>query len=136
MADRTLQVGVKVLLNDGTGRYLVLRRSPQKYPEVEQPWDIPGGRIDPGSPLLDNLRREVHEEAGLEITGEPRLIMAQDILRIPERHVVRLTYVAEVDATEVTLSEDHTESAWLKPDELLQLEGLDSYANQAIETLG
>ncbi len=134
MAERLLQVGVKVLLGDGTGKYLVLRRSPEKYPEVEQPWDIPGGRIDAGSPLLDNLRREVDEETGLRVAGEPRLIMAQDILRVPERHVVRLTYLADAEG-ELRLSEDHTESAWLKRDELLQLEGLDSYAVQAIELL-
>lgn len=38
----TLQVGVKVLLGDNDGRYLLLRRSLEKYPEIKGRWDIVG----------------------------------------------------------------------------------------------
>ena len=82
-----LQVGVKILLNNEEGKYLLLRRSKKKYPEVMDIWDIPGGRIDPGVSLLENLKREMREEIELELKMEPKLIAAQDIMRIPGRHV-------------------------------------------------
>src|SRR3989338_7224600 len=66
-----LQVGVKILLRNNEGKYLLLKRSPEKYPEIGARWDIVGGRIDAGTPLIENLRREVKEETGLEISSEP-----------------------------------------------------------------
>lgn len=50
-----LQVGVKVLLKNSTGKYLLLRRSKEKYPDVPVHWDMPGGRIEAGKPLMENL---------------------------------------------------------------------------------
>ena len=61
-----LQVGVKALLKNKEGKYLLVRRSSEKYPEVGAMWDIVGGRIKAGSPLFDNLKREVKEEVNLQ----------------------------------------------------------------------
>src|SRR3989338_7350237 len=97
-----LQVGVKILLKNKDGKYLVICRSAEAYPEVGAEWCIPGGRINPGYSLLENLKREVMEETGLEINGEPKLITAQDILR-SHKHIVRLTYSGSADG-EVKLS--------------------------------
>ena len=87
-----LQVGVKILLKNKDGKYLLIHRSAEKYPEVKDAWDIVGGRINLGTSLMENLSREVFEETKLKIVGEPKLIAAQDILKT-QRHIVRLTYV-------------------------------------------
>lgn len=112
-----LQVGVKALLKNKNGKYLFVRRSPIKYPEVGPKWDIVGGRIDPGSPLLENLKREIKEEVGLDLVGEVKLIAAQDILRVPGKHVVRLTYIGNIDG-EPQIDTDHLEFNWFSLDEL------------------
>lgn len=128
-----LQVGVKVFLRNPDGKYLILQRSPEKYPEIDgDVWDIIGGRIEPGTPLVENLRREVREETHLELRGQPRLIAAQDILRSPEKHVVRLTYVAAC-AGEPTLDHDHVAWRWCDRQELLVLPNLDRYAKAVLE---
>jgi ADP-ribose pyrophosphatase YjhB (NUDIX family) len=62
-----LQVGVKVLLKNKQGKYLLLKRSLKKYPNVVGTWDIVGGRIDLGVPLVENLKREVKEEVGFDL---------------------------------------------------------------------
>jgi 8-oxo-dGTP diphosphatase len=93
-------------------------------------WDIVGGRINIGSPLIENLKREVMEEAGLEITGEPKLITAQDILKT-DKHVVRLTYLGFADG-EVKLSEEHSEYKWLSFGEISKLEPMDEYFKEVI----
>ena len=129
----TLQVGVKILLKNKEGKYLLLRRSLEKYPEVKGRWDIVGGRIEPGKPLLENLRREIKEEVGLVLEGTPRLISAQDILRNPEKHVVRLTYLGKGDG-EITL--DRTENdmyKWYSWDELESLEDVDMYFKELLD---
>lgn len=129
-----LQVGVKVLLKNKEGKYLLLYRSPEKYPEVKgDRWDIVGGRIELGSPLLDNLKREVKEEIGLELIKAPRLIAAQDILRVPGRHIVRLTYVGEIDGNPI-LDNDHLEYRWFSIDELRVLnDELDIYLRELLD---
>lgn len=127
-----LQVGVKVLLTDGSGKYLLLKRSAEKYPEVGPKWDIPGGRINPGKPLLENLRREVLEETGLKLESEPKLIAAQDILRIEGRHVVRLTFLGKAEGIP-KLNEDSTEFIWASRGELEQLENLDIYVKELLD---
>jgi len=126
-----LQVGVKALLQNKEGRYLLLRRSPEKYPEAGGIWDIAGGRIDPGSPLLENLKREIKEETGLDLNDEPKLIAAQDILRVPGKHIVRLTYTARIDG-EPKLDSDNTEFKWFAREELESLENLDVYFKELL----
>ncbi|MFA5991326.1 MAG: NUDIX domain-containing protein [Candidatus Doudnabacteria bacterium] len=127
-----LQVGVKILLQNSDGKYLLVRRNPKKYPEVGPKWDIVGGRINAGTTLLENLKREIKEEVGLEYTGEPKLVAAQDILvrRYADsadsadtalneitRHVVRLTFLGEIEG-EPKIDEDHLEAGWFSAKEI------------------
>ncbi len=127
-----LQVGVKILLRNEEGNYLLLQRSKEKYPEIKDRdiWDIPGGRIDIGVSLLENLKREVLEETGLELVGEPKLLSAQDILK-EDKHVVRLTYVGQAKG-KVKLSDEHDKYEWFLAEELKTLENLDKYISEII----
>lgn len=125
-----LQVGVKILLKNGEGKYLVVCRNPEKYPDAGKQWEIVGGRIDPGTNLIDNLRREVKEETGLEIKYEPELVTAQDIIK-SSKHIVRLTYSGFADG-EVKLSEEHTEYKWLSLEEISQLDPIDLYLKEVL----
>lgn len=129
-----LQVGVKVLLKNPDGKYLLIRRSLSET-IFRDKWDIPGGRINVGSSLSENLAREVMEETGLTMTSEPRVIGAQDIF-IPEqnRHVVRITYAGTAEG-EPKLSEEHTDHKWVTLAELklLTVEELDRYVKALLE---
>lgn len=127
-----LQVGVKILLKNHEDKYLVLLRSMEKYQDIGQRWDIPGGRIDIGVSLFENLKREVLEETSLVLKEEPVLCGAQDILN-PDKHVVRLTYRGNATG-EVVLSDEHTEFKWLTLEELKELHNFDPYAKDIIET--
>ena len=54
------------------GRILMVRerlRDENDRHEGQEIWTLPGGGIEPGEPLEDAVRREVHEEVGLEVTG-------------------------------------------------------------------
>lgn len=129
-----LQVGVKVLLKNPEGKFLLMRSNPEKYPEKGARWDIVGGRINPGTELLENLRREVLEEANLDLVETPTLMAAQDILRVPGRHVVRLTYVGNITG-EPKVDEESLEHKWFTWEELnsLSAEELDGYFKELLE---
>ena len=128
-----LQVGVKVFLRNSDGKILLLKRAEEKYGKTEGSWDIVGGRIDPGQPLLENLRREVLEETGLQITSEPRLVAAQDIIPNDERHVVRLTYLAETIGEPALDLGENTEYEWVSFPELAEHSDLDAYVAALIK---
>ena len=128
-----LQVGVKILLQNKDGKFLVLLRSAEKYPDAGAQWEAVGGRINPGFSLMENLKREVREETGLEITGEPKLIAAQDIVR-PHKHIARLTYTGFADG-EVKLSDEHTDFKWLSFPEIKKLYPIDKYLEEVLTKL-
>jgi ADP-ribose pyrophosphatase YjhB (NUDIX family) len=132
--DLILQVGVKVLLKNKDGLYLLMRSNPKKYPEKGARWDIVGGRINAGSTLMENLKREVKEESNLDLAEEPVLMAAQDILRVPGRHVVRLTYIGNIEG-EPKIDEESTEYKWFTADEVkaLSYEELDIYFKELVE---
>lgn len=133
MNEMKLQVGVKIFLKNKEGKFLLLKRNPEKYQKVRGEWDIVGGRIEPGSKLLDNLKREVMEETGLEIVGDPRLIFAQDIIPNEEKHVVRLSYVGEAHGDLVLDTSENTEYKWLNVEEMKNQENLDIYVKEILE---
>lgn len=125
-----LQVGVKVFLKNREGKFLILKRSAERYPNIKKLWDIVGGRIEPGTPLLENLKREVREETKLEIQGQPKFVYAQDILR-PDKHIVRLTFVGQAEGTPV-ISEEEEAYAWQTLAELKGRSDLDEFANEVL----
>lgn len=133
-----LQVGVKVLIRNKAGAYLLLTRSSDyEMTGGGDDWDIPGGRIDPSEELLTALRREVLEETGVELPIDvaPELLTAQDIM-VPTKdlHVVRLTYRLDADITEVILSGEHTGYQWFAAAELKKL-SLEPYLASVVRDL-
>lgn len=55
---------VVAVIIDDDGRVLLTRRS---IPPFLDQWVMPGGKIDLGEPIVEALKREVHEEVGLEV---------------------------------------------------------------------
>lgn len=131
-----LRVGVKALLKNPEEKYLLIKRNTEKYPEIQGVWDIPGGRIEAGIGYFENLKREIREETHLDLIEEPKLLAAQDILRVPGKHVVRLTFVGAILGEPILDLEENTEYLWLTFEELkdntFNLD-LDSYLKEAVD---
>ena len=65
---RPVDVAVGVLI-DHQGRFLLTSRPEGKV--YAGYWEFPGGKLEPGETVERALRRELHEELGIEI-GPPR----------------------------------------------------------------
>lgn len=132
--EQDLMVGVKVALKNKDGNILLLRRSERGYAPLAGQWDLPGGRIDRGKTLFENLQREILEETGLRLESEPVLLAAQDIID-DSRHVVRLTYSGRIDGN-VILNEEHTAYRWFSKEEMENLsEELDRFTRQILHLI-
>ncbi|MDP3244624.1 MAG: NUDIX hydrolase, partial [bacterium] len=98
-------------------------------------WDIPGGRIIPGEELLKAIKREVKEETGLRIKKIDRILAAQDILRVPTKHTVRITYLAQcLDDKVIIDKNEHSTYQWLTLDQVNNLR-TDLYLKPVIKEL-
>jgi len=134
MDNTTLQVGVKALLYNTKHQFLFIKRS-AKYANISGQWDIPGGRTNPGTNLLDNLSREIKEETNLDLAYQPKLIAAQDIMPDQTMHIVRLTYLTRATGTISLQSSEATDYQWLPWSEITDMENLDPYVKEIYQTI-
>lgn len=99
-------------------------------------WDIPGGALDPGESLENAAARECLEEAGFK--AEPaklRLIDSQSKLR-DGKPAERFCYAYFLDKEfEPKLSFEHSKYAWLKIDELDEIDLPNFYKECARKSL-
>lgn len=138
MSDKQIdiQVGVKIVLVNSQFEILLLQRSKEKYPKVNDYWDIIGGRVIAGNSLIDNLKREVMEETGITLLNdEIKLLTAQDIILDSSKHIVRLTYLGYTDE-DPRLSDEHDTYNWFRLDELKNKknEHIDKYFQEIVDS--
>jgi 8-oxo-dGTP diphosphatase len=60
------------LMDDEAGRWLVNRRRPGTH--MAGSWEFPGGKVESGEQPLSALRRELHEELGIDVQHAEALL--------------------------------------------------------------
>jgi ADP-ribose pyrophosphatase YjhB (NUDIX family) len=105
------------LVVDDEGRILLARRAHEPDGGL---WDLPGGFVDEGEEPLDALRRELREEAGIEI--EPGEFFGILVDRYGDaddaESTLNLYWKARKTAGELRPDDDVAELRWFAPDEL------------------
>lgn len=109
-------VGVIVWADD---RVLLIRRG---QPPRQGQWSLPGGAQQLGETVAETARREVREEAGIEIELGP-LVAIIDLIERDEAGAVRyhytlLDYGAEATTTDLVQGDDATDAGWFDPAEI------------------
>ena len=79
-------------------------------------WSIPGGGVDPGEDPLTAALRELREESSLDPTGPVEYLCALPLQGRGGR-ALRFVYVAPCEAGDITLSHEHSDGAWLAPED-------------------
>lgn len=110
------------------GKVLLLREA-ATYEEGTNlgKYHAPGGRINPGEPFLDGLRREVMEETGLEVeVGEPIYVGEWfPVIKGVQNQIVAVFFSCTPLTDGIRLSEEHDDYKWVTLEESKQLQVVD-----------
>jgi len=97
------------------GEILILKRGGG---EASGAWAVPGGLVDEGERPEQAARRELMEEAGVEIPGPLTLVGAVS-MHAYGRPTVQLMYAGDCPDGEVVISDEHSGARWIDPRDYL-----------------
>ena len=113
-------VSQKTLVVNREGKILALRRS-NTDPSRPLTWDLPGGVLEEGEVLEENVKREIKEESGIDVDTFDIFDAVAETQKSGE-YWIQIAYLAKVDLPVITLSYEHDQYKWLTKDEFLGLE--------------
>jgi 8-oxo-dGTP diphosphatase len=120
MSEITLRVAMKAVILNADNKVLILREA-NTYVEGTQTgrYHVPGGRVDAGEHFESALRREVHEETGLDVeilypiyVGEWR-----PEIKGVKNQIIATFIVCKTNSEAVVLSEEHDHFVWIDASE-------------------
>lgn len=107
---------VKLIVYDGSGDILVLRRS-RTHPYWPYDADFPGGDIDPGETIMQAAVRELHEETGLVIShNQLELVESWSNHYGTQHHLYKVCL--EVRRPDIQISWEHDKHTWFSSAEI------------------
>lgn len=116
----TQRIATKALIVNDNGQVLILREA-DTYEEGTNisRYGLPGGRIDPGEPFLEGLKREVYEETGLDIEVKNPLYVGEwwPVIKGNKNQIVAIFFVCKALNSNVKLSEEHDDFQWITPEQ-------------------
>ncbi|OGT97826.1 MAG: DNA mismatch repair protein MutT [Geobacteraceae bacterium GWC2_48_7] len=107
---------VVAVIVDDEGRVLLTKRN---IPPFQNMWVMPGGKIDLGEPIVEALKREAHEEVGLEIEVKELIDVFEHLTPGEENyHFVILFYRCRPIYCDIRHNEEVSEARWVSCDDL------------------
>lgn len=100
------KVSVAALVTNDAGEILLVN-SPWRG------WEYPGGLIEPGETFQEALRREIREEAGVEVEITGFVGICKNV----GMDIVNIDFTARYTGGQLTTSEESTEVRWFTPEE-------------------
>ncbi len=119
----TQTFGVVGAIIEKNGKILLVKEA-KKGTDIGK-WNHPAGWIEVGEDLIEGVKREVKEEAGLDFTPTHILgiySLAREDLQ-PIHHPIKIIFLGDVSEKETEeLSDDVSEKKWFKPEEIEKMD--------------
>lgn len=113
----TQKIGTSAfILQDG--KVLLLKRSKSEDPFPGY-WELPGGKLEYGEAPEDGLKREVKEEAGIDVEVERPYSTFSYLWG--EKHYIDIQYLCRALENKIILSQEHEEHIWAEKNDLASL---------------
>lgn len=106
--EHTHFVSVAALVTNDLGQILLVK-SPWRG------WEYPGGLIEQGETFQQALRREIREEAGVEVEITGFVGVCKNV----EKDIVNMDFTCRYTGGELQTSEESTEVGWFSPEEAM-----------------
>lgn len=103
-------VSVAALVTNDLGEILLVN-SPWRG------WEYPGGLIEPGETFQEALKREVREEAGVEIEITGFVGICKNV----GKDIVNIDFTAKYVSGELTTSDESTEVCWTTAEKAMDM---------------
>lgn len=117
-------IAVKGIIRREDGKVLVLKRS-DKDDHKPGVWETVGGGMDKEESPQEALLREISEETGLVVSvGSPFNVFT--FKKETGEFKVGITFLCQYVSGDVTLSDEHTEYAWIEPKEFSEMRSVSS----------
>lgn len=120
MIPHPMYVSQKAFVLNKEGKFLTLFRTESALARPHT-WDVPGGVLETGEDPEEAVRREIREEAGIEVTEVVPLTLVGEYSKRND-YVITVAYLARATDSDVTLSDEHSAYRWVSVDEFLELE--------------
>ncbi len=107
----------KAIVLNGENKLLALRAA---YKGLK--WDLPGGAVELPEGYEEALRREVKEEANIEIKDIVPVAVQTAYGKDDNSYMIFIGYQAKATSEDVKLSGEHTEYQWVTRDEFMDMD--------------
>lgn len=103
------------------GKILFLHRNPDK--PQGQTWCTPGGKLEEGETAEQAMIREVMEEIGIDLKGEPLTYCRKVFVRFPDREFTLHLFQVQLDEEPLlkVSAGEHQDYQWVTLEEALNL---------------
>lgn len=121
---KSILIGVGALIEDDTGRILLVKHVPERGGFWQGKWICPGGELELGETIEEGIRREVKEETQLDIDllaplyPFDRAIKENDDVSL---HVVYIDYLAKATGGELKPGSDVGEAMWVDKERIPEI---------------
>jgi len=121
MSGNQVMIGVGAVIEDKTGKVLLVKHKPERGGFWQGKWICPGGKLEFGETIQEGIKREVKEETRLEIDLVAPLPAFDRVVRKGETvtlHVIYIDYLAKVTGGELKTQSDVGEARWVSKSDI------------------
>lgn len=117
-------IGVGAVIEDETGRILLVKHIPERGGYWQGKWICPGGELELGETIKEGIKREVKEETRLDIDLIAPLPAFDTVVKSGEEidlHVIYLDYLAKLTGGELKTGSDVGEAMWVAKERIPEI---------------
>ena len=119
-----ITVAVGAVIEDDSGRILLVKHVPERGGFWQGKWICPGGGLELGEKIEEGIKREVMEETQLEIELTSPLLPFERIVKQKGKttlHVIYIDYLAKLTGGKLKTGSDVCQAIWVGKKDLPQI---------------